>query len=52
MQSIMHLEVVMYTVLDWFMNSGLEFKYSVSAIDYASENGHVSVFDWFKNSRF
>ena len=38
-------------VLDWFKNSGLEFKYD-DAINDASQNGHIAVLDWFKNSDF
>ena len=39
-------------VLDWFKNSGFEFKYDENTINCVSENGHISVLDWFKNSGF
>ena len=35
-------------VLDWFKESGYEFKYSDYAINLASNNGHIAVLDWFK----
>ena len=37
-------------ILEWFKNSGLEFKYTVDAINIASANGHIGILDWFKNS--
>ena len=39
-------------VLEWFKNSGYEFKYDKNAINYASYNGHVQVLEWFKNSDY
>ena len=39
-------------VLDWFKNSGYEFKYDKYAIIYASQNGHIKVLEWFKNSGY
>ena len=39
-------------VLEWFKNSGYEFKYTSDAIDWASAKGHVNVLEWFKNSGF
>jgi hypothetical protein len=39
-------------VLEWFKNSGYEFKYNKNAISYASMNGHDHVLEWFKNSGY
>jgi hypothetical protein len=39
-------------ILEWFKNSGYEFKYNVSTISMASHNGHVNVLEWFKNSGY
>ena len=33
-------------------NSDYKFKYTYATIDRASENGHVNVLEWFKNSEF
>src|SRR5580704_195612 len=35
------------SLLEWFNNSGYEFKYTFSAINVASVNGHISVLEWF-----
>ena len=37
--------------MEWFKNSGYEFKYTSSAINWAS-NGHVAILEWFKNSGY
>ena len=34
-------------LLNWCINSGLEFKYTSDAIDYASQNGHCNVLQWW-----
>jgi hypothetical protein len=39
-------------VLEWFKNSGYEFKYDVNAIKLASPQGHIQVLEWFKNSGY
>ncbi len=39
-------------VLEWFKNSGYEFKYNQRAINMASNNGHIQVLEWFKNSGY
>ena len=39
-------------VLEWFKNSGYEFKYDRRAINLASEYGHIQVLEWFKNSDY
>ncbi len=39
-------------VLEWFKNSGYEFKYTECAITYASSRGYVQVLEWFKNSGY
>ena len=38
-------------VLNWFKNSGFEFKYFENAINWASKNNHVEVLNWFKNNK-
>jgi hypothetical protein len=39
-------------VLEWFINSGYNFKYSKNPITSASYNGKIQVLEWFKNSGY
>ena len=39
-------------ILEWFKNSGFEFKYEKNTITNASQNGHIHILEWFKNSDF
>lgn len=38
-------------ILNWFVNSGLNFKYKF-AIDDACKGGHINILEWFHNSNF
>jgi hypothetical protein len=39
-------------VLEWFKNSGYEFKYDCNALYYAFENKHYKIIKWFiKNTK-
>jgi hypothetical protein len=37
------------TVLEWWRDSGWEYRYSSKTMDRASANGHVAVLDWLLN---
>jgi hypothetical protein len=39
-------------VLEWFKNSGYEFKFDEYTIASASSYGHVNILEWFKNSGY
>jgi hypothetical protein len=39
-------------ILEWFKDSGYEFKYDENAINYASYYEHIKVLEWFKNSGY
>jgi hypothetical protein len=39
-------------ILEWFKNSGHEFKYDNFEINEASYFGHVQILEWFKNSGY
>ena len=39
-------------VLEWFKNSGYEFKHINKAINCASHEKHIQVLEWFKNSGY
>ncbi len=36
-------------LMDWLKKSGYHYKYTVNLVDSASQLGHVSVLEWFKN---
>ena len=36
-------------ILEWFKNSGFEFKYNKHAIINARDNEHLHILEWFKN---
>lgn len=38
------------SVLDWWLKSGLELKYTEDALNHASANNHISVLDWWLSS--
>jgi hypothetical protein len=38
-------------VLEWWLKSGLELKYSEKALEYASEYGHIHVLEWWLKSK-
>jgi hypothetical protein len=39
-------------VLEWFKNSGYEFKYDKKVINNASKYGNIQILEWFKNSDY
>jgi hypothetical protein len=39
-------------VLEWFKNSGYEFKYDIWAFNNACQSGQVQILEWFKNSGY
>jgi hypothetical protein len=52
MEAAIHLasECGHVPVLDWWVSSGLELKYTHNSMDLCSGRGHVDVLDWWANS--